>query len=264
MAFRPANITAHLMKFNSAVSSDFLDLYQDTIDQDISKPSQGPKHRTFAPSQMRCDRISWFRLRGTQPDKVTNPDRGLEFTANIGTACHEIIQDRLSRRLKDDWIEVQSWIDSNPELFSDYEYEIKKEGFESKINLIKPFPVRFACDGIVRFHGKIYLLEIKTAEFSSLMDLIEPKPKHMDQVKCYSTLLKIPDVLFLYQDRQHGELKCFEVHFSLYDQECVRSNMQRIMDLAEANIAPEGLPVGDPDCSPSMCDYYKVCKEWGR
>ena len=128
----------------------------------------------------------------------------------------------------------------------------------------KPFPVRFACDGIVKFHGKVYLLEIKSAEFSSLNDLVEPKAKHIDQVKAYSMLLHIPDILFLYIDRQYGELKCFEVNVPDYEQEWVKEKMQNVLDLVEANIAPEGLPVGDPDCTQNMCPYWKKCKEWGR
>lgn len=264
MAFRPANIMAHMLKFNSAASSDFLELYSSIIDTEIQDKVAEPKHQTFAPSQMRCDRVSWFRLRGTQPDKITAPDQRLKFTADIGTACHEMIQTRLRDNLLDDWIEVADWVNMNPDLFKDCDMTIDKKGLESQIDMKAPFPVRFACDGIIRFNNKIYLLEIKTSEFTSLNDLIEPKPKHIDQIKCYSTLLHINDVLVLYLDRQYGEMKCFEVSFDCYEQDSVRANMSRIMELVEANIAPDGLPKGDSDCNQNMCPYYKKCKEWGR
>jgi hypothetical protein len=264
MGFRNANITAHMIKFNSATSSDFLAMYTELIEDGIKSANLEPKHRTFAPSQMRCDRVSWFRLRGTQPDKVSNPDIGLNFTAQIGTACHEIIQERLSKALGPDWISVNDWIAMNSEIFADYDMKVEQKGYESMIDLKKPYPVRFACDGIIRFNGKIRLLEIKTAEFSSLIDLTEPKPKHMDQITCYSALLHIPDALFLYQDRQHGDMKCFEVNFSEAMHQAVRNRMDNVMRLVDANIAPEGLPLNDPDCSSSMCPYYKVCKQWGR
>ena len=264
MAFRNANISAHTIKFNSSDSCDFLDMYTGLIETEIKNKNSEPKQRTFAPSQMRCDRISWFRLRGTQPDQMSIADTAMNFTAQVGTACHEAIQARLSKNLASDWIPVRDWIDSNPDLFYDYELYIEKSGYESKIDMKKPYPVRFACDGIIRFKDKVRLLEIKTAEFSSLNDLIEPKPKHLDQIKCYSTLLHIPNVLMLYQDRQWGEMKCFELTVSEYEQELVRKKMNNVMELVQANIAPEGLPVGDPDCSQSMCPYYKKCKEWGR
>lgn len=264
MAFRSANVTAHLVKFNSAVSCDFLDMYTNLWTKEIEDENMKPKHQTFAPSQMRCDRVSWFRLRGVQPDKVRNPDMAMDFTAQVGTACHETIQKRLSEHLGADWISVQSYVDDNPELFMDYDMDIVQKGFESLIELREPFPVRFACDGIIRFQDKIRLLEIKTAEFSSLNDLTAPKIKHIDQITCYATLLHIPDVLFLYQDRNYGEMKCFEITVSEAQQQNLKDRMTKVMELADACIAPDGLPTGDPDCSPSMCPYYEKCKSWGR
>lgn len=264
MGFRSLNLSAHMIKFNSAASSDFLQMYTDLIEDEIRNKNAEPKHQTFAPSQMRCDRVSWFRLRGTQPDKIKTPDTGLNFTAQVGTACHEAIQKRLSEHLGSDWISVEEWVDSNPELFSDYEMTLEHKGFETQIGLVKPYPVRFACDGIMKFQDKVRLLEIKTAEFSSLSDLTGPKEKHLDQIKCYATLLHIPDVIFLYQDRQYGDLKCFEVKVLEYEMDDLRKRMDTIMHLAEVNIAPEGLPVGDPDCTSNMCPYYQKCKEWGR
>ena len=264
MGFRSANLAAHMMKFNSAASSDFLDLYNNIIDEEIIEKNASGGHKTFAPSQMRCDRVSWFRLRGTTPDKVKNPDATLYFTAQIGTACHEAIQRRLIEKLGGDWIPVKQWIAENPEFFKDYDMIVEEKGYETTIEIRKPYPIRFACDGIVRLNGKVYLLEIKTAEFASLNDLTAPKLKHMDQVKCYSTLLHIFDVLFLYQDRNYGELKCFEVNFTESDHRELTAKMDKVLELVDANIAPEGLPVGDPDCTPSMCKYYSVCKQWGR
>ncbi len=263
MAFRSANIAAHMLRFNSAVSSDFLDFYTNLIEKEIVE-DDSPKHKTFAPSQMRCDRVSWFRLRGTQPDRIKTPDTMLNFTAQIGTCCHEAIQKRLSEALGDKWITVNEWIRRNPEAFSEYDWDIEQKGYESLLNMTSPYPVRFACDGIIEVNGTVYLLEIKTAESSSLADLIEPKAKHIDQIRCYATLLHIPHVLFLYQDRQYGQLKCFEVTVTQGESEELLRRMNRILELVDANIAPEGLPKGDPDCSQNMCPYYIKCKEWGR
>lgn len=265
MAFRNANLALHMIKFNSAVSCDFLDAYNAIVDKEIIEKNEGPKQRTFAPSQMRCDRVSWFRLRGVDPDKISQPDRGLTFTADVGTACHENIQNRLIRDLGEDWITVQQWVDANPDFFNDYDMTLDtSRGNETLIELRKPFPVRFACDGIIKFQNKVRLLEIKTSEYNSWNDLTEPKPKHLDQIKCYATLLHIPDVLFLYQERNYGECKCFEVTVSESEQAALKERMTHIMELVDANIAPDGLPIGDDWCSPSMCPYHAKCKEWGR
>ena len=209
MAFRSANF-AHLAKFNSATSSDFLQIYEDALDAKIAARNSQPKHKTFAPSAFRCPRISWFRLRGVQPDAVKVPDRTMEFTANIGTACHSIIQETLSATLKDDWIDVSKYLES---IDFPYNYTVKKNGYETQVEIQDP-PVRFACDGIVCINGNNYLLEIKTSEFASFNDLTEPKSQHLDQIDFYMTILHLNRALVLYQDRQYGGLKCYERELS--------------------------------------------------
>ena len=261
MAFRTANF-AHLVKFNSAASSDFIDFYEGIIDSKIASRNAEPKHKTFAPSSFRCPRVSWFRLRGVQPDVAPNPDRVMEFAAQIGTACHEVIQENLKEALGSDWIEVEDYLRDNPDIGQKYDWQLEKERLETKITISNP-PVRFACDGIIRWKGKIYLLEIKTSEFASFDELTDPKSQHVDQIKCYATLLGIRDVLVLYQDRQYGGLKCYEMTISSEDNKKVLDRFQYVMDMVECNLAPDRLPKDDPWCSSSRCPYYRKCKEWG-
>lgn len=261
MAFRTTNL-ARLAKFNSANSSDFIDFYEKLLDDKIAAKNAEPKHKTFAPSSFRCPRISWFRLRGVQPDAVAKPDRTMEFSAQIGTACHETIQKNLKEALGSDWIEVEDYLRDNPDIGVKYCWELEKAGLETRISIPNP-PIRFACDGIIRWKGKIYLLEIKTSEFSSFDELIDPKSQHVDQIKCYATLLGIEHVLVLYQDRQYGGLKCYEMSISTVDNKMVLDRIQYVMDMVEANLAPDRLPREDSWCTASMCPYYKKCKEWG-
>lgn len=252
----------HLVRFNSSVSSDFLDLYASILDKQIQEHNSRPSHQTFSGSSFRCDRLSWFRLRGTQPDTIKNPDKQLNFTAQIGTACHRIIQSNLKSALGDDWIDVGEYINS---IEFPYEYEINTDesGFESQITIVDP-PVRFSCDGVIRWRDKLYLLEIKTSEFSSWSDMTDPKAEHVDQVKCYATLLHLHDVIFLYQDRQYGDFKCYEVHVTDDDMTQIKDRMKYVLDMVRKNLAPDPLPKGDKWCSESMCPYHKKCKEYGR
>lgn len=257
MAFRPANF-ARLARFNSATSSDFLDLYTDTVDNEIIAQNAEPKHQTFAPSAFRCPRVSWFRLRGVQPDKPAKPDRVMQFTADIGTACHELIQSRLSTALKDDWIDVGKYLEESK---VQYKYELEKSGYETHIEIFDP-PVRFACDGIVRWRGEYYLLEIKTSEFSSWDELTSAKPQHIDQIKFYATLLNLDKVLVMYQDRQYGEIKCYEMHISSVDKQEILNKIKYVQEMVECNLAPSKLPKDDPWCTAAHCPYYQKCKEW--
>lgn len=263
MAFKAANL-ARLAKFNSAASSDFIDMYESIVDKSIIARNAEPKHQTFAPSAFRCPRVSWFRLRGVQPDSISTPDRTMEFSAQIGTACHRIIQQNLKDELGQDWLDVEEYVNSCSDLREryDWNFEPSEDSLETLITISNP-PVRFACDGIIRWNNSIYLLEIKTSEFASFDDLMDAKPQHVDQIKCYATLFDLDHVLVLYQDRQYGGLKCYEKTVTLQDKQAVNNRFQYVMDMVECNLAPDRLPKGDAWCNSNHCPYYKKCKEWG-
>ena len=259
MAFRPASIS-HLAKFNSANSSDLLDMYEKYVDARIADKNSEPPSQNFAPSSFRCKRLQWFRIRGVKPDKIKHSDRVLNFTAEVGTACHRVIQKNLSSLLGDNWISVEDFLKANP---IPYECILEStDSLETRVQLPE-LHVRFACDGIIKLNNVFYLLEIKTSELNSFEDLTAPKPEHIDQIKCYSAFLGISDVLFLYQERVYGGLKCYEYHVSEDARKQVLSDMKTVLGLADACIAPEGLAPGDKWCSSNYCPYYQKCKEWG-
>lgn len=258
MAFRTANLQA-LVKFNSDASRKFIQQYEGFVLRKIESEVSEPPHRTFAPSSFRCSRKQWFRLRGTQPDKVERPDVALNFSAEVGTARHKVIQQNLKEMLKDDWIEVEDYFKSI-ELPSNYILTKSDDGLETLVEFTD-IPVRFAVDGIIRIDSKIYLLEIKTSDHGAFAELTDPKPIHIDQVKCYCAMLNLFNVLMVYEDRQYGDMKCYQVNFSSLDQIDVMEKMEDLQTMAQSNIAPERLPHGDYMCS--NCEYKKKCKEWG-
>lgn len=257
MAFRGANLS-RLVKFNSATSSDFINSYEKFWEDKIASQNSEPKHKTFAPSSFRCPRVSWFRLRGVQPDNIPTPDKTLDFTAIVGTALHENIQSNLEEMLGASWIDVSQHL---KELNPTWQYEVTKKGHETLIEIFDP-PVRFACDGIIELNGKTYLLEIKSSEFGSFDELMEPKSRHMDQVKFYCTMLGLDKALILYIDRQYGGLKCYEISITENDRTYIWDKINYVLECVDIMIAPEKLPQGDINCSPNMCPYWKRCKEW--
>ena len=142
-----------LARFNSANSSDFLDLYETALDEMILAGESRIPSKTFAPSQTRCKRVSWFRLRGVQPEKEEVVDRSLDFTAQVGTSCHRRIQEVLSQKLGKDWIDVEEYLKEHG---CDYDYTCVKNGYETLIQISNP-PVKFAPDGIIFYKGKYWL-----------------------------------------------------------------------------------------------------------
>lgn len=256
MAFKSADFSG-MMKFNSANSCDFLDMYQNALEEEIKQENSKESQRTIAPSSMYCLKKNWFRLRGVEHDKQSKSDTTLEFTALVGTACHEKMQSLLKEILKDDWIDIGKYVRDTLKK----NWEVESHGFETRIAIDSP-PIRFACDGLINFKGKLYLLEIKTSEYSSWEKLVSAKPMHVDQVKTYCAMLNVNNVLMVYQERQYGGIKVFEFHISDEVLKQTWDTFNYIVDMAEKNLPPAGLPKGDSRCAPSMCPYSKKCKQW--
>lgn len=249
-------------KFNSDASCDLLTTYEQAVRDRMIADSKRIPHKTFAPSAFRCDRISWFRLRGTEPDEIKHPDSTYSFIAESGTACHRYVQSIVSDALGADWICVQDYFRDHPQ-----PYEISVESsdtdYESIVNVTYP-PVKFACDGIIKLNNKYYLFEIKSCESSTWSKLSCPKAEHTDQVKLYSKLIGIRNVLFLYIDRQYGQVKVFEYCVTDSDIAYVDAKIDRVLMFVDRNLAPEGLPDGDKWCNENYCQYYNKCKSYGK
>lgn len=256
MTFIPIESTP-VTRYNSAISSDFLNLYETALDEVILEGETKTPSRTFAPSQIKCKRVSWFRLRGVAPEKEEVVDRALNFTAQIGTACHQHIQEILSTKLSQNWIDVEDYLKSAQR---PYEYSCVKGDYETKIEIVDP-PIKFAPDGILLYQGQYRLLEIKTSEYSSFEKLTAPKPQHIDQIKCYCTLLGLHNALVVYQDRIYGSLKCYEVKVTDTDMQQIWDMFKEVQDCVRKNTAPPK-PENTRYCSPNYCRYYNKCKEW--
>lgn len=261
MSFRRVRDVSPLKEvaYNTPLAKQFLDKYKGYLSLELSKDLNYVPSRTFAPSSIRCKRQQWFRLRGTKPDVNVDPNVGLDFIASVGTHCHKRVQSQLSDMLKEDWLDVESYLSNNP---PEYEYSVSSRGFETKVSVVDP-PVRFAVDGLIRFDDKVHLLEIKTSEANSMRVLSSPKPEHVDQVVCYCTLLNLDDAIVLYQDRQYGSVKCFTYHVKFEDKERMKETFKDVLNHVSRNMIPEALPVGDKWCNSSYCKYFKTCRKWG-
>ncbi len=261
MAFRTLNAEA-VAKFNSFASAKFLDTYDNFVNEQIVKERTRLPHKTFAPSQLRCDRRSWFRLRGTTPDTLPNPDQGLQFTADIGTAIHRMVQANLKEIYGENWISVEDYL---AEIKPAYKYTCthSDDSLETLLDIEYP-PVRFAVDGLIKFDGEHTLFELKSCEHSTFVELTCPKQEHIDQIYSYCALLTLNRAMVMYVDRQYGQKKCYELRILGYKLEEVWKKFDYVMEMVKKNIAPPGLPSGDKWCSPNYCPYYKKCKEFGN
>lgn len=153
MAFKSFE-NIQLARFNSDNSSDFLDLYENALDETILEGESRIPSRTFAPSTIRCKRVSWFRLRGVAPETETIVDRSLNFTAQMGTACHRTIQEILSKKLGKDWIDAETYLGMEPRKF------------------------QYTC---VRMYGKLkcYEVTVTDTDMNDMWDMFSDVQRHV-------------------------------------------------------------------------------------
>ena len=245
----------HVAMFNSDSSCKLLSTLNDAIDRRVSEQAMQPHKQAFAPSSAFCDRKTWFRLRGVNPDTPVSTDYYSEFVKMIGDACHVYIQSLLKDALKEDWLDVTEFLSGiNPP----YEYTTAVDGYETHVEIANP-PIRFTVDGLLVHKGKLYILEIKSVEHNTFDELYEPRAKDVCQTQSYQSLMLVRDVMYIYVDRLYGKFKCFEYHNEDTSYESIVNKCNELLRMAEFKIAPAKCTIPNV-CN--MCEYKQRCKEW--
>lgn len=223
--------------------------------QNNSKPSE-----TYKPSSFKCIRNMYFQRTGAEIDDP-KPNPALVGIAESGTDRHERLQFWISS-MKEygvdcEYINVVDYLTENNLLD---EFEILKQGkYETKLQH-KQLHVRFLCDGILKYKGEYYILEIKTETSYKWQERKSYDINHKNQTTAYSTLLKINKVLFLYENRDLCDWKSyiFEVTPEMSD-ELVYKPIQECEEYIKENkVPPIPKVISKKDCQ--YCGYRKLCK----
>ena len=199
--------------------------------------------RFLSPSKLGCEVYEAFKLQGVP---MMGELESFESTGykESGNSRHQAIQRFLISHPDVEWIDpgkyveennlpfnvkpsfaVRKLIDRHPEITDD---EAKDILGEYEVNLVhKTQPLSFKLDGLIRYRGEYYIVEIKTIgkkDFKSV-----PLDKHQPQGKAYSFLLKIPKICWIYECREDFKIK---VVFQLIDSEehqYIRNRLNRII-----------------------------------
>lgn len=263
MAFRNIDKNS-LCKFNSQTSSEFISEYERIVEKASIDNRNRIRDRFIVPSSFRCDRISWFRLRGIETDKIDRYNLSDSYIESIGDSVHYKVQKFVSHMDDFKSVSVADYLKKFPVRFN-YELEISTNQMETKIRILDDdYPVQMSCDGILFHNDRYYILEIKTSEYSSWSGMNKPKYEHISQVKMYSAFLGIKDILMFYVERQYGGIKCFEVNLTDKDVDDVMMKIRNLVELSNSNICPEPLGKHDSWCTSNRCSYFKTCKLFGR
>lgn len=175
-----------------------------SADGDKRKPSA-----TYKPSSMKCIRNMYYQRTGAEPDAEMASYCGVGI-CNSGSDIHIRIQNAVMA-MKDngidcEYIDVEDFVKSRG---LDYLEVVSKSGPETKL-FHKTLNMSFMCDGIIRYKNHYYILEIKTEASFKWSNRTDTDPSHYNQGTAYSVAFNLPEVLFLYINRDILDMKAYK------------------------------------------------------
>lgn len=243
-----------------SVEQAFLRDLQLSIEREDAKNTRVPS-RTYKPSGMNCLRGMWFQLMGVEPMKDSSTST-LIGICESGTDRHERIQkavDNMKNHHFDcEYVDVAEYVKSHG---LEETLEIKsKQGMETKL-YHKELNISFLCDGIIKYKGIYYILEIKTESSNKFWNQNGVMPNHFLQGTAYSLCFGINDVIFLYENRDTCAKKCFMFHVTAEMREAIRTRIAECNQYVENNICPpKPIEAGKQMCG--YCSYREECAKY--
>lgn len=240
---------------------DFLNDLKRSIELDADSGYSLPS-KTYKPSGMNCIRASYYQVSGIEPDKASS-NYTLVGICNSGTDIHVRIQTAVERMKENgmdcEYIDVQQFVNSRG--LTDKLQIVSKNGMETKL-YHKKYNMSFMCDGIIKYKGHYYILELKTENSYKFMNRKDVDPSHYNQATAYSLAFGIDKVLFVYINRDVLDMKAFmfnvtnemKTHLVGYIDEC-DSYVRRLI----APPKPENIV--KKTCT--YCSYKTQCRKDG-
>ena len=256
---------AKLNKLSKMVASSKKNSIAEDFRSDLEYCIEQENKRDYIPSQSfkpsgisACKRSLFYELSGYKPDEEP-PNTTLIGICESGTDRHEAIQNYVMQMKKHsidcEWLDVGKFIKDNNIKYAEV---ISQKGNETKI-YSEQYNLRFLCDGLIKYKGEYYILEIKTESTNKFNKHTEPWPEHIMQATCYSLVLGVDKVIFLYENRDICSKKAMLVNVTPAMKDTV---WNKILDVVEYVI--DGiLPPKEPDkCK--YCKYQSQCRKDGE
>ena len=239
---------------------DFLQDLKRSIEMTADKDQRLPS-KTYKPSGMNCIRQSYYQLVGVQPDESSSSYSGVGI-CNSGTDIHIRIQtavDQMKENGMDcEYIDVAEFVKQRQ---LDYLNIVSKNGMETKLYHTK-LNMSFMCDGIIKYKGHYYILELKTESSFKFINRKDVDKSHYHQGTAYSIAFGIPEVLFVYINRDVLDMKAFM--FVPTDE--MKQELIGYIEECDGYVARHIAPPKPEDVAKKSCSYcsYKTqCKKDG-
>ena len=173
----------------------FLNDLKRSIEMTADKGDGRLPSKTYKPSGMNCIRASYYQIMGVQPDPSSS-SYTLVGICNSGTDIHVRIQtaveDMKNNGIDCEYIDVADFVRSRD---LNYLNIVSKNGMETKL-YHKTLNISFMCDGIIRYKGKYYILEIKTETANKFWDQDGVQLDHYNQGIAIKSFLTHWDSMF--------------------------------------------------------------------
>lgn len=239
------------------VEQQFLNDLKASIEKQDEKSGRKPS-RSYKPSSLNCIRNMYFQITGADCacDRAASELIGM---GQSGTDRHERIQNAVMEMKEHgidcEYIDVGTYIKENG--LEDLEV-ISKQGNETKV-FNKALNIRFLCDGIIKYKGRYFILEIKTETSSKFWDRVGVAEDHVLQGTAYSLNLGIEDVLFLYECRDNCSKKTYILNVTdKMKQDLVGKITECDSYVAKLICPPKPATISRKACA--YCDYAKICR----
>lgn len=239
------------------VEQQFLQDLKASIEKQDEKGARKAS-KTYKPSSLHCIRNMYFQITGADAkgDRATSELVGI---CESGTDRHDRIQ-RAVMAMKDtgidcEYVNVAEFVTERN--LTDLDI-VSQQGNETKL-YNKVLNISFLCDGIIRYKGKYYILEIKTETANKFWDRKEVNPDHILQGTAYSVNLGLDDVLFLYECRDNCAKKAFMLHVTdKMKQDLVGKITECDIYVTNMVVPPRPDDVSKKACA--YCGYADLCK----
>lgn len=244
------------------VNESFLEDFKRSVELTDEKNSGKPSN-TFKPSSLVCKRNCYYQIMGANTDAGKSSFNMIGI-CNSGSDIHVRVQtavmDMISNGIDCEWVDVETYIKEN---HLDYLVVREKKGTETKLydTRFKPH-ISFMCDGIIKYKGKYYILEIKTESSNKWYSRTDVDLKHHNQAISYSNSFHINDVLFLYIERDLLNAKCYKFSVSQQMRDNLEDFIHDVEGYVERQIVPPKPNTDDlPKSACRYCSYATQCRK---
>lgn len=242
------------------VEQEFLSDLKRSIELTNDKQTRKPS-KAYKPSSMNCIRNMWFQMVGYEQD-ATQSNYALVGICNSGTDIHERTQkyvaDMKNNGMDCEYIDVAEYVTSRN---IDYLTIVEKSGMETKL-YHQNLQMSFLCDGIIRYKGQYYILELKTESSYKWQSRKGVDPKHYMQGTAYSIAFGIDKVIFVYITRDVLDMKAFMFEPTDDMKEDLVGRITECDEYVTRGLCPPK-PDDVPKSACEYCSYKETCRNMG-